>query len=189
MQGFFVSVQFNKTSFDVYVKDHRIQHRKQSSHISLLHGSLSYKRRRVPLSQPHFTYNDFIVGDSLQLGSRLVTAEEVIAFASEFDPQPFHMSEEAGKASILGGLSASGWHTCAMLMRMMADRFISNSDSQGAPGVEYVKWLKPVLAGDTISATTTFKMAPTLPMPSGEIPNNQLAGMFSAIGVIKMPLK
>lgn len=107
------------------------------------------------MSQPHFTYNDFIVGDSLQLGSRLVTAEEVIAFASEFDPQPFHMSEEAGKASILGGLSASGWHTCAMLMRMMADRFISNSDSQGAPGVEYVKWLKPVLAGDTISATTT----------------------------------
>src|SRR5690606_31795400 len=106
-RAFFVSVQFNKTSFDVYVKDHRIQHRKQSSHISLLHGSLSYKRRRVPLSQPHFTYNDFIVGDSLQLGSKLVTAEEVIAFASEFDPQPFHMSEEAGKASILGGLSAS----------------------------------------------------------------------------------
>ncbi|MDM7851023.1 MaoC family dehydratase [Pseudochrobactrum kiredjianiae] len=106
-------------------------------------------------SRHHFTYHDFTVGESIPLGSKEVTAEEVIAFASEFDPQPFHLSEEAGKATILGGLAASGWHTCAMLMRMMADSYISNSDSQGAPGVDYVKWLKPVLAGDTLSATST----------------------------------
>lgn len=103
----------------------------------------------------HFTYDDFIVGHSLPLGSKIVTAEDVITFASEFDPQPFHLNEEAGKASILGGLAASGWHTCAMLMRMMADTYIRHSDSQGAPGIEYVKWLKPVVAGDTISAITT----------------------------------
>ncbi len=116
-----------------------------------------HKRRRTPLHQSrhHFTYHDFTVGESMSIGSKEVTAEEVIAFASEFDPQPFHLSEEAGKATILGGLAASGWHTCAMLMRMMADSYISNSDSQGAPGVEYVKWLKPVLAGDTLSATST----------------------------------
>lgn len=108
------------------------------------------------MSQHHFTYNDFIVGNHMPLGSKLVTAEEVIAFASEFDPQPFHLSEEAGTASVLGGLAASGWHTCAMLMRMMADTYIRNSDSQGSPGLEYVKWLRPILAGDTISATTTI---------------------------------
>lgn len=107
------------------------------------------------MSKHHYTYHDFIVGDSLSLGSKLVTAEEVIAFASEFDPQPFHLSEEAGKATILGGLAASGWHTCAMLTRMIADSYISKSDSQGAPGVDYVKWLKPVLAGDMLSATST----------------------------------
>jgi acyl dehydratase len=107
-------------------------------------------------SRHHFTYHDFTVGESMSLGSKEVRAEEVIAFASEFDPQPFHLSEEAGKATVLGGLAASGWHTCAMLMRMMADSFIKHSDSQGAPGLEYVKWLKPVLAGDTISATATI---------------------------------
>lgn len=107
-------------------------------------------------SQHHFTYDDFTVGSNLAIGSKVVTADEVIAFASEFDPQPFHLSEEAGKATILGGLAASGWHTCAMLMRMMADSFITKSDSQGSPGLEYVKWLKPVLAGDTISGDTTI---------------------------------
>ncbi len=104
----------------------------------------------------YFTYKDFIPGDSIELGSKTVTAEEIIAFAGEFDPQPFHLSEEAGKATVLGGLAASGWHTCAMLMRMMADSYISNSDSQGAPGLEFVKWIKPVLAGDTISATSAI---------------------------------
>lgn len=106
-------------------------------------------------SQHHYTYDDFIVGSQIPLGSKLVTAEEVIAFASEFDPQPFHLNEDAGKSTILGGLAASGWHTCTMLMRMMADTYIRNSDSQGSPGLEFVKWRKPILAGDTISATTT----------------------------------
>jgi acyl dehydratase len=62
-----------------------------------------------------------------------------------------HLSEEAGRQSILGGLAASGWHTCALLMRMMAESYITNSTSQGSPGIDYVDWKKPVLAGDTIS--------------------------------------
>ncbi|TIV66043.1 MAG: MaoC family dehydratase, partial [Mesorhizobium sp.] len=75
--------------------------------------------------------------------------------ASEFDAQPMHLDEEAGKASILGGLSASGWHTCAMFMRMLCDAFLLDSTSQGSPGIEHVKWKKPVLAGDRLTGTVT----------------------------------
>lgn len=105
--------------------------------------------------QPFFTYHDFTAGQIIPLGTKNVSAEEVTAFAREYDPQPFHLNEEAGKASILGGLAASGWHTCAMLSRMMADSYLQYSDSQGAIGMEYVNWLKPVLAGDALTATST----------------------------------
>jgi acyl dehydratase len=102
-----------------------------------------------------WAYEDFAEGASLDLGSKHVTAEEIIAFASEFDPQPMHLDETAGKASILGGLSASGWHTCAMFMRMLCDGFLLDSTSQGAPGVDQLKWKKPVLAGDTLKGRVT----------------------------------
>jgi acyl dehydratase len=115
-----------------------------------------------------WAYDDFVEGGSVDLGSKLVTAEEIVEFASEFDPQPMHLDEDAGKASILGGLSASGWHTCAMLMRMMCDAFLLDSTSQGAPGIDYVRWKRPVLAGDTLTGKTTVlakrlsKSRPTL---------------------------
>lgn len=99
-----------------------------------------------------WAYEDFEVGTSLDLGSKLVTAGEIIEFASEFDPQPMHLDEEAGKASVLGGLAASGWHTCCIFMRLMCDAFLLDSTSQGSPGIDQVKWKKPVLAGDTLSA-------------------------------------
>lgn len=102
-----------------------------------------------------WAFEDFSEGMTLDLGSKLVTAEEIIEFASEFDAQPMHLDEEAGKASILGGLAASGWHSCAMLMRLMCDAFLNDSTAQGAPGIDYVRWLRPVLAGDTISVTST----------------------------------
>ena len=107
------------------------------------------------MASPKWAYDDFVEGTEIALGPKHVTAEEIVAFASEFDPQPMHLDEAAGKASILGGLSASGWHTCAMFMRMLADAFIVDSTSQGAPGVDYVKWKRPVLAGDTLSGRTT----------------------------------
>lgn len=102
-----------------------------------------------------YAFEDFTPGRQFELGPYPVTAEEVIEFASEFDPQPWHLDEEAGKASILGGLSASGWHTCAMMMRMLIDAYILDSTSQGAPGVEYCNWLRPVLAGDTLHGRST----------------------------------
>ena len=102
-----------------------------------------------------WAYEDFEEGAILDLGTKKVTAAEIIEFASEFDFQPMHLDEEAGKASLLGGLSASGWHTCCMFMRMLCDAFLLESTSQGAPGVDQVKWKKPVLAGDTLTGRTT----------------------------------
>jgi acyl dehydratase len=102
-----------------------------------------------------YHYEDFTAGRVFELGSKLMTPAEIIEFASEFDPQPMHLSEEAGKASILGGLAASGWHTCSVFMRLSADAFIIDSTSQGSPGVDYVDWKKPVLAGDTLTGRAT----------------------------------
>lgn len=96
-------------------------------------------------------YEDFQPGHEFPLGPKHVTAEEIVAFASEFDPQPMHLDEEAGRASILGGLAASGWHTSSMFMRMMCDSYLLNTDAQGAPGIDFMDWKKPVLAGDTLS--------------------------------------
>jgi acyl dehydratase len=103
-----------------------------------------------------WAFEDFVEGGSIALGSKRVTAEEIIEFASEFDAQPMHLDEEAGKASILGGLSASGWHTCSIFMRIMCDGFLLNSTSQGSPGLDYVRWKKPVLAGDTLTGKSTI---------------------------------
>ena len=98
-------------------------------------------------------WEDLEPGLVVSLGSKHVTAGEIIEFAEEFDPQPMHLSAEAGKASILGGLSASGWHSCAMLMRLMYDGYFSNSTSQGSPGIDQMRWKKPVLAGDTLTGS------------------------------------
>ena len=108
-----------------------------------------------------WAFEDFFPGQTIDLGERHVTAAEIVEFASEFDFQPMHLDEEAGKASILGGLSASGWHICAMLMRMMCDSMLLDSTSQGAPGIETLRWRKPVLAGDTLKGTCTVVSART----------------------------
>ncbi len=109
------------------------------------------------MSNRPLAFEDFEPGMEISMGPYHVTAEEIIEFASEFDPQPMHVDEEAGKASMLGGLAASGWHTVSMAMRMMCDTYLLNSTSQGAPGVDYVKWKRPVLAGDTLTGKTTIK--------------------------------
>lgn len=107
------------------------------------------------MRERRWAWEDLKPGAVVTLGPRQVDAAEIVEFASEFDPQPFHLDPAAGAASILGGLSASGWHSCAMLMRMMCDAFLLDSTSQGAPGVDYVNWLKPVLAGDTLTGAVT----------------------------------
>lgn len=107
------------------------------------------------MSDQKLAFEDFQPGRRFALGPRPVTAAEIIEFAREFDPQPMHLDETAGRASILGGLAASGWHTSALFMRMMAESFLINSFSQGAPGVDFMEWRKPVLAGDTLSGHST----------------------------------
>jgi acyl dehydratase len=96
-------------------------------------------------------YEDFPAGEIVTYGAYEVTAEEIIGFAAEYDPQPFHLDEEAGRASILGGLCASGWHVCAMMNRMNVDAYLVRSAGMGSFGLEEVKWLRPVLVGDTLS--------------------------------------
>ena len=96
-------------------------------------------------------FEDFTPGRRFDYRPVEMHAADMIAFAGEFDPQPMHLDEEAGRRSILGGLSASGWHTSAIGMRMMIDAFLGNSSSQGSPGIEFMDWKKPVLAGDVLS--------------------------------------
>lgn len=114
-----------------------------------------------------WAYDDFEVGMVLDLGSMAVRAEEIIEFARQFDPQPMHLDEKAGEASVLGGLSAPGFHIAAMMMRLMCDGIVLDSTSQGAPGVEFLNWRRPVLAGDTISLTMTVQAK----RPSKSSPN------------------
>lgn len=102
-----------------------------------------------------YFYEDCPVGRVFELARRLVTADEIVAFAREFDPQPMHLSEKAGRASILGGLSASGWHTSSLFMRMLYDGWLSRAASEGSPGIDIMEWKKPVLAGDALSGRST----------------------------------
>jgi acyl dehydratase len=95
-------------------------------------------------------FDDFVVGQEIELGERSVTEEEIIAFATQFDPQPFHIDKEAAAQSIYGGVIASGWHTCAMMMRIVLDGMGCEEASMGSPGLDGVRWLLPVRAGDTI---------------------------------------
>ena len=100
---------------------------------------------------PRFYYEDYEQGSVEMFGSRTVTREEIVGFAAEFDPQPMHIDEQAARRTPLGGLAASGWHSCSILMRMMFDGFIAESSSMGSPGIEEVKWLKPVRPGDRLA--------------------------------------
>jgi acyl dehydratase len=104
---------------------------------------------------PRLYFEDFAPGSIAEFGPRSVTREEIIAFAAEFDPQPFHLDEDAARASMLGGLAASGWHTCSILMRMIYDGFLFESASMGSPGVDEVRWLAPVRPGDTLTIRRT----------------------------------
>lgn len=104
------------------------------------------------MAPPTRYWEDYELGAVYDIGSKTMTKAEMIDFASKFDPQPFHLDEEAGRKSIFGGLSASGWHTSSEVMRLLVDNYISRETSMGSPGVDELRWLKPVLAGDTISA-------------------------------------
>ena len=100
-------------------------------------------------------YEDFPEGHVIPLGTYHLSKEEVIAYAREWDPQPFHLDEEAAKNSVLGGLAASGWQSSAILVRLAVDAYANTSAAMASSGMEEAKWLKPVYAGETLTGRAT----------------------------------
>jgi acyl dehydratase len=100
-------------------------------------------------------WEDFKPGEVIELGSRTIDKDSILAFAREFDPQPFHTDEEAARHTIFGGLIASGWHTGSLSMRLFYDGLIKDVVSLGSPGFDELRWVKPVRPGDTLSARLT----------------------------------
>lgn len=100
-------------------------------------------------------FEDFRPGEVLEFGDYLVTEEEIVEFAKRYDPQPFHVDHEAADRSIYGGLIASGWLTGSIVMRLLVDHFISPVSSMGSPGVDEIRWTKPVRPGDRLKLRVT----------------------------------
>jgi acyl dehydratase len=108
------------------------------------------------MSAIKYYWEDLQPGSSRELGSITVTADEMKEFASQFDPQPFHVDEIEGRRSIFGNLCASGWHTCALAMKLTVENFLNESSSMGSPGLESLRWLKPVYPDDTLTLKHTI---------------------------------
>jgi acyl dehydratase len=97
-------------------------------------------------------WEDFEPGEVVSLGPYDVTREEILEFARRYDPQPFHVDEDAAEGGPFGGLAASGWHTAAMFMRLFVEGILNESASMGSPGVEELRWTAPVRPGDVLTA-------------------------------------
>ncbi len=138
---------------------------------------------------PKLYFDDFRPGPFGEFGPQSLTREEIVGFAAEFDPQPMHLDEAAARETFLGGLSASGWHTCGLMMRMMCDNFLLNSASMGANAIEEVKWMRPVRPGDrlTLRATVLDKRASKSRPDMGFV--NFLFEMINQDGVCVMQLR
>ena len=117
-----------------------------------------------PAREPRLYWEDFPVGQVIDMGPTPVTREAVLAFAGDFDPQPFHLDDEAAAGSLFGRLAASGWHTAAMTMRMMCDSYLLDAASLGSPGIDNLVWLQPVHPGDELRAR--MEVLATRPMKS-----------------------
>jgi acyl dehydratase len=100
-------------------------------------------------------FEDHIIGTVRETGSVTVTEDEIIEFAKRFDPQSFHIDKDAARRSIYGGLIASGWHTASMCMRLLVDNYISSA-GMGSPGIDELRWIKPVRPGDTLCVRGTL---------------------------------
>ncbi len=109
----------------------------------------------VPAEQRYF--EDYVAGSVYEFGSVTVEQDEVIAFARRFDPQVFHVDPESAKGTIYGGLIASGWHTAGLMMRLFTDHYLSKVASLGSPGVDELRWNKPVRPGDDLAIRVTVQ--------------------------------
>jgi len=107
----------------------------------------------VPADKIHL--EDIEIGRTVSFGNLPVSKDDIITFARAYDPQPIHLDEEAARKSMVGGLCASGFHTCALMMRMLADDLLAHATSLGSPGVDEVRWMRPVRPGDVLSARMT----------------------------------
>jgi acyl dehydratase len=109
-----------------------------------------------PITANRRHFEDLSVGEVIPLGKVTVTKEMIVAFAREFDPFPFHLDEAAAKASLLGGLAASGWQTAALSLKLLDEAFLNTIASMGGLGFSDLKWRKPVMVGDTITGSVTI---------------------------------
>jgi acyl dehydratase len=101
------------------------------------------------------SFEDFRPGETLELGSRTVSEADIIGFAREYDPQSFHIDPEAARQSTFGGLVASGWQSCVVFMRLLVDGMLKESSALASPGIDEIRWLKPVRPGDCLTAKIT----------------------------------
>jgi acyl dehydratase len=115
-------------------------------------------------------FEDYIAGDIHRFGRIVVEADEVISFAKRFDPQSFHTDIDAARRGPFGGLIASGWHTAGLMMRLLTEHFLSSVASLGSPGIDELRWLKPVRPGDVLSLRVTIREA----VPSRSKPDRGL---------------
>lgn len=97
-----------------------------------------------------YYWEDFHVGRTIESGNIPISEEEIVHFARQYDPQPFHIDKAAAADSSFGGIVASGWHTCSLAMRLICDSYLLEAASNGSPGIEKLQWLKPVRPGDTL---------------------------------------
>ena len=109
----------------------------------------------MPVPYKERFFEDFSPGEVTEFGDYLVTEEEILEYARRYDPQPFHVDREAAAESMFGGLIASGWMTGSIMMRLLVEHFISPISGMGSPGVDEVRWPKPVRAGDRLSVRIT----------------------------------
>ncbi|MFZ9678861.1 MAG: MaoC family dehydratase [Quisquiliibacterium sp.] len=108
----------------------------------------------TPLKQRYF--EDYRVGEVFEFGDELVTEQEIVEFANRYDPQPFHVDPAAATNSSFGGLIASGWMTAGIMMRMLVEHFISREAGMGSPGIDELRWLRPVRPGDRLRTRVTI---------------------------------
>jgi acyl dehydratase len=127
------------------------------------------------MAPPVRWFEDFKPGDVFEFGDYLMAEAEVLEFAGKYDPQPFHVDAEAAKDTIFGGLIASGWHTCSAVMRMMVDEFVPANASMGSPGIDELRWIKPVRPGDRLRVRITVVES----VPSRSKPDRGVVKSFS----------
>ena len=108
----------------------------------------------VPLKERYF--EDYTAGEVFVYGDHEVTEQEIVEFARRYDPQPFHVDADAARDSIYGGLIASGWMTGSIMMRMLVDHFLSPLSGMGSPGIDELRWFKPVRPGDRLRVRLTL---------------------------------